>query len=107
MLATFALTGIIKYDSVAECFCSYCPQLDIYSAGNTRREAATAIQDAALLFIKHCSQDEILEEALLRRGLSMDEDNGIAVSTDKGPVPDYWQISDQGVSHAVRSLSPA
>ena len=101
----FSLTGIIRYDAAAECYLSHCPELDIFSAGTTREHAASAIQDAASLFFKHCAKDGILEKELSERGLAVGPKNTI---TTTSASPDFWQISEQGASRAaVRTLASA
>lgn len=100
----FELTGLVKYDQIARCFCSYCPELDLYSAGDSENEAAEALLEAVMLFIKHCSQDEILDEALQKRGLTVNNANQVARLDDPSPaLHHHWTINENGASRAALS----
>ena len=63
--------GAIREDEETSCFVSYCPALDIYSAGRTRPEAKKGLQRAADMFIRLCSDRGILERVLNQKGFKV------------------------------------
>lgn len=62
----------VKHDPTAGCWVTYCPALDVYSAGKTEPEAKNAIQSALLMFIKNCFKRKILNNVLAERGFAPD-----------------------------------
>lgn len=67
----FSLEGLIREDKDTNCFVSYCPALDIYSAGMTRPQAKAALQSAIDLFIRVCFDRQSLGRVLQSKGFVM------------------------------------
>lgn len=67
----FNLMGQIREDKETDSFVSYCPALDIYSAGRTRPEAKAALQSAIDMFFHICYSRDILNRALRGRGFEL------------------------------------
>lgn len=63
---------IIRYDERAKAYISYCPSLDLYSQGTTKTRALEAIQDTIESWINICSKHGTLDEALKRKGISVE-----------------------------------
>ena len=51
-------------------YVSYCPELDLYSQGDTLKEAEANIIEATQLFIESCIEDNTLREVLLECGFT-------------------------------------
>ncbi len=51
-------------------YVSYCPELDLYSQGDTPKEAKTNIIEATQLFIESCIERNTLREVLLECGFT-------------------------------------
>jgi len=66
----FRLGFALRYDDEANVHVSYCPTLSLYSQGETKEEAKTAIISAAKLFIVRCYERDILHTALRSRGMT-------------------------------------
>ena len=66
MLAVLRLSAEVRYDPTAECFESYCPELDVYSAANSESEAIEALQSAINMtltsYYRHGRLDEFLKQ---------------------------------------------
>jgi len=67
----FCLQGAIRRDDETDCFVSYCPALDLYSAAKTRMEAKRALQGAVDLYVRLCYQREILGRVLHEKGFTL------------------------------------
>jgi len=65
---SFNLDGVIREDKDTNCFVSYCPALDLYSAGRTRPEARAALQSAIDLFVRLGYERNILGRLLHDKG---------------------------------------
>lgn len=89
--SSLMLSGVITYDSVANCYLSECPQLRIASAGNTIDEAEAALLDAVEGFLQVCSERGTLEKVLRDRGVVLNHFNQ---STRMFNVPTEWSIED-------------
>ena len=68
---TFSLEGLIREDKDTSCFVSYCPALDLYSAGKTRPKAKAALQSAIDMFIRICFERQTLGRVLAAKGFAM------------------------------------
>lgn len=71
---SFRLDVAVKHDEKANCFVSYCPAVDVYSAGKSEGEAKEAIRSALLMFIRNCWKRKILDNYLCDRGFVADSD---------------------------------
>lgn len=104
----FCLQGKIREDQDTKSFVSYCPALDLYSAGRTRPEAKAALQSAVDMFIRLSYDRGILGQLLrdkgfdsavsagptLSDGLPLD-DNFIAITeTHASDAPAYDDVFD-------------
>ena len=79
----FRLGFAMRYDADAGVHVSYCPTLSLYSQGETKAEARTAIVSAAKLFIVRCYERDILHTALRERGMTRASSEEMArISTD-------------------------
>lgn len=64
----------IKRDDEAGVFVSHCPSLNVYSQGETEREAIDAIQSALHLYISAAYRFDKLDQILHQAGFwSLDE----------------------------------
>ena len=70
LAVSFKLGAVIREDSQTDCFVSYCPAIDIYSAGRNRIEAKKALTSAAGMYVRHCYQRGILDLVLREKGFS-------------------------------------
>lgn len=95
----FRLDGVIRKDDEANCFVSYCPGLNIYSAGRDRVTAKEALRCAVDLFIRLCYERQILWRVLKDRGfvkmvhpsrVPISSTNFIAVSEPKPEAPTQY-----------------
>lgn len=81
----FSLTGMIRGDKQTDAFVSYCPALDLYSAGRTRPEAKRALQSAVDMYVRICYDRNILGNVLHSRGFEASKEveaTGADHSTD-------------------------
>ena len=69
--ATFTVSGRVRYDEEADCYLSHCPELRIYSAGRTDRDARKALLSAVAGFVEVCAKRGILWRELSTRGVSV------------------------------------
>ena len=67
----FSLQGAIREDKDTNSFVSYCPALDLYSAGRTRVEAKKALQSAVDMYVRICYQRNILGRLLHEKGFQV------------------------------------
>lgn len=80
----FRLGFAMRYDGDADVHVSYCPTLSLYSQGETKAEARSAIISAAKLFIVRCYERDILHTVLRERGMTRATSEEIArISTDE------------------------
>ena len=70
---SFRLHVAVKYDEQARCWASYCPAVDVYSAGKDEDLAKKAIESAILMFVRNCFRRRILDDVLVGRGFVPDE----------------------------------
>jgi predicted RNase H-like HicB family nuclease len=59
---------VISYDQDAECFVSWCAELNIYSAGESEAQAMEAIHEAVCLALDYAYRERILGRMVLRPG---------------------------------------
>ena len=71
---TFSLDGYIREDKETNAFVSYCPALDLYSAGKTRIDAKNALKSAVTMFVKLGFERQILGKLLHERGFMAADD---------------------------------
>ena len=64
----FSLQGTIREDRQTTSFVSYCPTLDIYSAGRTRVDAKKALSEAVVTYVRLCYERGILGRILKEKG---------------------------------------
>lgn len=64
----FSLQGAIREDRQTRSFVSYCPTLDLYSAGRTRIEAKKALTGAVVSYVRLCYERGILGNILRDKG---------------------------------------
>lgn len=64
------LRAAVRYDQEAEVWVSWCPALDVYSQGTTRQRAQSAIEEALLMYVRHCFSKKKLGQILNRRGFA-------------------------------------
>lgn len=69
----FRLQGLIREDKETGAFVSYCPALDLYSAGKTRPDAKSALRGAVQMYIKICLSRDILYRVLKDNGFEATE----------------------------------
>lgn len=66
MQAVLRLSAEVHYDETAGCFESYCPELNVYSAANTKSEAFDALKSAINMtltsYYRHGRLDEFLKQ---------------------------------------------
>lgn len=91
----FSLQGAIREDKDTASFVSYCPALDLYSAGRTRPEAKRALQSAVDLFVRSCYSRGILGQVLQAKGFEATDPN----------VPDEHGLVDGENFIVVRELA--
>ena len=58
----------IRYDQDTQCYVSYSPDLDIYSAGRTEEEAIRGAKSAVGMFLRACARKGIILDVLRERG---------------------------------------
>lgn len=64
----FSLQGQLREDKDTNCFVSYCPALDLYSAGITRLDAKRALRGAVDMYVRLCYSRGILGRLLQEKG---------------------------------------
>jgi len=69
----FSLQGHLREDKDTNCFVTYCPALDLYSAGKTRPEAKDALRNTVALFISICYDRGIFDKVLRDQGFGVAE----------------------------------
>lgn len=79
----FSLPGALRHDHATNTFVSYCPALDLYSAGKNRPDAKKALQGAVELFVRICYDRGILDDVLNKRGFK------IAAGLEAGAAHDF------------------
>lgn len=67
----FSLEGQIREDKETASFVSYCPALELYSAGRTRPEAKAALQSAVDMYIRLSYDRGILGRLLKEKGFGV------------------------------------
>ena len=70
--ANLSLSARIKKEK-PKMYVSHCPELDLYSQGDTLKEAKANIVEATQLFIESCIEDSTLREVLLECGFTNSE----------------------------------
>jgi predicted RNase H-like HicB family nuclease len=65
---SFRLICTVKQDPKRRRWIAGCPQLDIYSQGNTKEAAKAALDEAVKLWIESCVERNTLDEALRQCG---------------------------------------
>ena len=71
----FSLQGLIREDRQTQSFLTYCPFLDLYSAGRTRVEAKNALTSAVDSYIRICYERGILGRLLRDKGFLAESDS--------------------------------
>lgn len=64
----FSVQGTIREDRQTKSFVSYCPALDLYSAGRTRLDAKKALISAVDTYVRVCFERGILGRLLKQKG---------------------------------------
>lgn len=64
----FSLEGFIREDKETNSFVSYCPALDLHSAGRSRIEAKNALRGAVNMYIRICFDRNVLGRILHESG---------------------------------------
>lgn len=64
----FSLQGTIREDRQTRSFVSYCPTLDLYSAGRSRIDAKKALTAAVDTYVRICFERGILGKMLMDKG---------------------------------------
>jgi predicted RNase H-like HicB family nuclease len=82
---TFKLDGMIREDKETGSFVSFCPQLELYSAGRTRMEARQALNSAIEMFLRLCYERQILGQVLHERNFKPTDPNVVAMT----PTEDF------------------
>ena len=82
------LSKEIKKDG--EWYVSHCPEIDVYSQGRTKKEAAENLNEAARLFFISCIERGVLDQALRECGFSAKKTLG---KTKTGAAPASRQAS--------------
>lgn len=95
----FCLQGKIREDHDTKSFVSYCPALDLYSAGRTRPEAKAALQSAVDMFIRLSYDRAILGQLLRDKGFDSALSAGPTL-TDGQPAEDANFIAITESAHA-------
>jgi len=70
---SFNLLAGTRFDEAAQVHVGWCPALRVRSQGETETEAKAALEDALLLFLKHCYVRNILDDTLNASGFRPDE----------------------------------
>ena len=68
-------SGLLWTDDEAGCIVSYCPELNIHSAGKTEEEAKAALREAIMLWVEHYQKQGTLTKKLFgekKRSFSID-----------------------------------
>lgn len=68
---SFHVQAAIRYDKEADCWVSFCPQFDLYSAGKSEEHAINAIVSTIRLFVAYCFERKILEGYLADKGICL------------------------------------
>lgn len=66
----FSVQGAIREDRQTKSFVSYCPVLDLYSAGKTRPDAKRALTAAVETYVRVCYERGILGRILKEKGFT-------------------------------------
>ena len=85
---TAELTARIERDEVAGCWEGYCPQLHVYSAANTKEDAAMALQSAVSMTVKGYWEQGVLVDEFKKRGFHPRPlcEDGFALARVESPV---------------------
>ena len=70
----FRLEARIQHDAATGTFVTWCPQLDIYSQGETEELAKRALTNGLKLFLAECYHRKALDDYLLDHGFDVEED---------------------------------
>ena len=70
LTVSFKLSAEVSRDPDTQSFMSYCPALDLYSAGRTDDHARSALVSGAEMYLRHCFQRGILDRMLTEGGFS-------------------------------------
>lgn len=98
----FSLQGQIREDSDTDSFVSYCPALDLYSAGRTRPEAKAALQSAVDMYIRISYDRGILGALLHQKGFGSAVSAGTPTAHD-GHSGDFIAITETNApEHAAQ-----
>lgn len=62
------LRAAVRYDTETTGWVSWCPALDLYSQGKTRKRAQDALNEAIGMYVRYCAQKKILDDVLSERG---------------------------------------
>lgn len=77
------LRAAVKFDSGAGVWVSWCPALDVYSQGTDRHRAQHAIEEALVMYVRCCYQQQLLEKVLAERGFTASKDSVDSTDSDK------------------------
>lgn len=91
---SFQVGAVIREDKETACFVSYCPALDLYSAGRTRPEARKALLSAVDMYVRICYQRNILGKVLHAKGFMPDATQDSLVPHVEGRT-DYIAVTEE------------
>jgi hypothetical protein len=86
MKIEFRLQCVVRHDDRTGLFLSSCPSLDLHSQGTTAEQARAAIEDGLAMFLRACLRRGILEEALERRGFTIDATSAESLIPPRSPA---------------------
>jgi predicted RNase H-like HicB family nuclease len=88
----FGLQGAIREDKDTDSFVSYCPALDLHSAGRTRVEAKKALQSAIDMYVRICYQRNILGRIFHEKGFMVAASSAAGAATEA--ITEFVEITE-------------
>lgn len=87
----FSLTVDAEIWEEDDVFVSHCPALDVYSQGDTEKDARTNLVEALQLFVESCYERGTLDAVMKERGFTVDQEaaapDGDAITAElKHPI---------------------
>lgn len=105
---SFKLHVGVKHDEKARCWASYCPAINVYSAGNTESEAIEAIRAAISTFVRICFSRKILDDVLVNLGF-FPSSTQVVIDGDHDDEEEFIRVSLRefgGKAHSINVEMP-
>lgn len=93
---SFRLEVLIRQDTEANVYASWCPALELRSQGKTEDDSLEAIKEAITLFLKHMYRTKHLDNFLVDRGF---------MAGDPSEVPASARRDDDGTDDLIESIT--